>query len=827
MKNIYKFELAIPLLLVKTKITHTTPRKPTVFERLILDLSLHKDSLKDYQTMSLLTIFINILKIPDADELLRPAFENLVNLQILNGYYDDLSRLTLSDIRLQSNSNVDYLIKNGQIPAHPKEDIVSNIYHPVRGELVSNIKCETRKQHVIPTLPESLIGFFYPDKLIRDELTPKKQKWLTSTSEIINVSEVKEDREFQYTNTELGIGFDGQKLKFISADDVLNKFINNISADLRLNILNSVVKKYNNQAIDADEITSEEILSLDESVVFMNNQLQTTSLSNIKSTNHKLLSDSKVLIFSNSDLLQVNLPEVQALLTIECSSNEKSEIHWVNGKAHLILSDFNLPLGTQWLEGDFLTSTMYKKQIADLQLLDMDGNQHNLRMSGESKLSANSLLYKNILEHLNALAEQSNDYSWQNLSVFLKPANELWREWLNQPVKSSIEESIVLIKERHQLLATVNGKAPGEMINDLFQWLKNELKLEAPLSKAKLMMAAEYGKLIGLEDKKNNLDFFAWLQENSQLPGNYFDLAEYAQFTEPFGSVRPNSYWLHPKLLSDWQASCGLASFSKVLDYLPVAEALNNLHESLIGLRTVFSDNWLRFMGDKQALVGLVREAYFSVNHQIYLEKLRSYQRNYDKQIQLLAAYPIQVDANQGKPLIYSVKQAVDIYLDEILKPDFVLEAATKVFVVDSCFLIKKPDLPKLIRQGEVLLVPDKVHEELDNLKAKNKNQGVVVSASKAIKALADNKFGNVLTIQADLDNLPASYERSKPDNHILAAVLTYRKFSPILLTDDKNFINKARGLEIPSLTVEEYLNGVAPSTELSSAIKKLESLKE
>lgn len=826
MIKIYKFKLAIPLLLVKTKVSHTTPREPTTFERLILELSQRKNSLKDYQSMPLLAIFKEVLRIPEPNDLLQPAFNNLANLQILHGYYDDLSQLTLSDIQLQDNANVNYLITHGQIPAQPKEDMIDSIYDPVKGELLSSIQDEAKDRHSIPTLPESLIGNFFPDKLIRDKLTPKNYKWLTNTSKITDVTEITDEREFKYKNVELELGFDGQKLTLVSKDEVLNKFLNNLSADIYSKVIKEAVNLSNNQSINTDGLISDQALSVDESRRFLNSQLNVTSLKNIKNTKGKLLSGSKVLIHGGSDTLKIDLPEGEAALTIDSLDNEKPQLHWEAGKANLTSLNFQLPLGVQWLEGDFLTSTMFSKQVADLQLLDADGNLYVLSMFGESKLQANNPLYENLLDHINSLVEHSDDEAWQNLSVFLIPASQLWQKWINQSVSSSIEESIISLKKRYELLGLVNGKPPGQMVNDLFQWLKNKLKDETPLSKIKLMRAVEFAQLIGLQEKKVNSDFIEWLQENSQYPKNYLELSEYAEITEPLGRIKPNSRWLSPKLLREWQKSCGEEGFSKVLDYLPVAEAFNNLHESLVSLRACFSDSWLRFMGDKQALTGLVRETYSSVNHQINFGKLRSYQRNYDKQIQSLAAYPVQIDTNQSKPLVYQVRQAVDTYLNEALKPDFALEAATKVFVVDSCFLIRKPDLPKMIKHGEVLLVPDKVHEELDNLKAKNKKQGVVVSASKAIKALADNKLGNVFTIQASLDKLPISYERHKPDNIILAAVLTYRKYSPILLSDDKNFINKARGLEIPSLTVKEYLEGITPSTELSSAIKKSESLK-
>ena len=64
MKKINTFKLAVPVLQVSAKISHTTPRKPTVLERLILKLG-QENLPQQYNDMSVATInFSNILTPP-------------------------------------------------------------------------------------------------------------------------------------------------------------------------------------------------------------------------------------------------------------------------------------------------------------------------------------------------------------------------------------------------------------------------------------------------------------------------------------------------------------------------------------------------------------------------------------------------------------------------------------------------------------------------------------------------------------------------------------------------------------------------------------------
>lgn len=59
----------------------------------------------------------------------------------------------------------------------------------------------------------------------------------------------------------------------------------------------------------------------------------------------------------------------------------------------------------------------------------------------------------------------------------------------------------------------------------------------------------------------------------------------------------------------------------------------------------------------------------------------------------------------------------------------------------------------------------------------------------------------------SDTSLLPIDYNRRSPDNQILTVALKFKSENPILLTSDNGLQIKAKGLNITTITLKEYLN--------------------
>ena len=58
----------------------------------------------------------------------------------------------------------------------------------------------------------------------------------------------------------------------------------------------------------------------------------------------------------------------------------------------------------------------------------------------------------------------------------------------------------------------------------------------------------------------------------------------------------------------------------------------------------------------------------------------------------------------------------------------------------------------------------------------------------------------------ADISLLPDDFSKKSPDNMILTVALKYRNENPILITSDNGLQIKAKGLNIKTITLKEFL---------------------
>ena len=817
MKKIHSFKLAVPVLQVTSKVTHTTPRKPTVIESLILELAQYKNQIPDeYHAIPLKMLLEKILKIPNACLMVDPAIENLFNLKLIIRISSDLDKVFLRDLYLSDNSNSEYFIKNGQLPAQPQENIIQNAYHGVYRELIPVIKTIQRSRQVVIALPDSIIGNIYPyDSILNTLKSNKSYSWLSKTSEITNIEEIKDERSIQHLELPADINLHAGKLSIESKDEKLNEILQELPILDLSNIINKIIDQYNGngQLISLNDSGKLSVLEPDTSIDFIQRMDVLEPLSDRIKSMQNQNSDAKVIFHLNSSNLVMSLPDSQPALMISFDSNQQERLNWNGERAQLFLPEFALPAGFQWFKGDLQGKFGHVCYAANLCLPSFDGKIHTLYTYGEERIDFENNIIKELIQHLDASVEKNiNDESWQTLPVFWKNPDKLWQKWLAEPAKPTLKERFIVLNKRYQLLINVVGKPSALPYSDFFSWLRSKLHDDLPLSYGKLKLAIELVKMIDSNDKQSTDAFFNWLQENSLAPGSPRELADYYRLVSFISKIRDDSPWLTTRLLSGWLHECVDDEYSKVLDSLPLSIQFNEMHDSLHELKLTLSENWLRFTSGEQSLSELAKEVYCSDEHKVYRQKIRHFQRKYHNLIKGLERYSFDIRKNKSAIFLSQINDISEKYLGILEKKEFLLEAAGTVFIVDSCFLIKHPNLPKELKQGEILLIPRKVHDELDNNKAKGKKEKSYHGARKAIQVLASatKERSNIITIDADTDLLPDGYSVNKPDNLILSSALSYRRYDPIFLTEDKNLTIKARSFNIPTLDVESYRRGDA-----------------
>lgn len=130
-----------------------------------------------------------------------------------------------------------------------------------------------------------------------------------------------------------------------------------------------------------------------------------------------------------------------------------------------------------------------------------------------------------------------------------------------------------------------------------------------------------------------------------------------------------------------------------------------------------------------------------------------------------------------------------------------------KHYIVDTNVFVDCPDIINKIDNKHQIILSAKVIDELDKLKRKLK-EDKKTNVEFAIK-LINQKLGkqkNIRTAKANLKILPSDFNDKSPDNFILSIALMYKDKNPFILTSDNRLYVKAKTLEIPTLSLDDFL---------------------
>ena len=129
------------------------------------------------------------------------------------------------------------------------------------------------------------------------------------------------------------------------------------------------------------------------------------------------------------------------------------------------------------------------------------------------------------------------------------------------------------------------------------------------------------------------------------------------------------------------------------------------------------------------------------------------------------------------------------------------------LYIIDTNVFIDCPDIISKISKKYPVILSAKVIDELDNLKSKLDNEGKR-NVQKALKSINRHLDTRDLKMEiSDISLLPVDFNKRSPDNQILTVALKYKIENPILLTSDNGLQIKAKGFNITTITLKEFLN--------------------
>ncbi len=127
-------------------------------------------------------------------------------------------------------------------------------------------------------------------------------------------------------------------------------------------------------------------------------------------------------------------------------------------------------------------------------------------------------------------------------------------------------------------------------------------------------------------------------------------------------------------------------------------------------------------------------------------------------------------------------------------------------YIIDTNVFVNCPDIITKIDEKYLVILSAKVIDELDKLKIKldSSEKQNVEKALRNINRAMDKR--NVKMELSDPELLPADFNKKSPDNNILTVALKFKHENPILLTSDNGLQVKAKGLEISTISLKDFL---------------------
>lgn len=128
------------------------------------------------------------------------------------------------------------------------------------------------------------------------------------------------------------------------------------------------------------------------------------------------------------------------------------------------------------------------------------------------------------------------------------------------------------------------------------------------------------------------------------------------------------------------------------------------------------------------------------------------------------------------------------------------------IYIIDTNVFVNCPDIISKIEDKYLVVLSAKVIDELDKLKIKlsSDEKRNVEAALRYINKAMDKS--NVRMELSDLSLLPNDFDKRSPDNNILTVALKFKGENPILLASDNGLQVKAKGLNMKTISLREFL---------------------
>ncbi|MBM3302342.1 MAG: hypothetical protein FJY85_20615, partial [Deltaproteobacteria bacterium] len=241
--------LSLPIFKFKSRVSHCTPRRPTVFERTILRIVQRLSANPRWSAAPVIGLFEEVLLVADSDKLVLSALEELQSLGVLQyaGEFSSISRARLCDLSITDHGM--NMFRDGMLPGKTVDTMVDHLFDPVAQKLLRNSQESLYLREPLPAaIKPDLVGGDYPKPQIEADLSNGTWEWLNNQSRVVEVKLASRTILWKTTKAQLTVS-PAAEINLAVSDSSHQDFLMQLDAEV---LLEGIIRPGLNGAVRED-----------------------------------------------------------------------------------------------------------------------------------------------------------------------------------------------------------------------------------------------------------------------------------------------------------------------------------------------------------------------------------------------------------------------------------------------------------------------------------------------------------------------------------------------------------------------------------------------
>lgn len=809
--------LSYPCVQYEVEVSHFTARKSTAIEWLILEAISKCEKLSNYEDIPIGNFFEQIFTISDADLLIRPVLISLQDMGAITIYGIDneteLKTVAMRNLKLTNTGRS--MQAQGLLPGTTTEETFSIYYDIVAGSLKdesSLYKDEANGIRVRDVYDSDKIAF--PEGVIIEWLHKiqndnKRNKfiWLTPTTNIESIIRLSSKLYWKNITRKVEI-VDGMKwtvsgIKDESIDELtLQQLEEECPADLR-DLLHLDIKnpdKEIKKMVSTSEINSliDELIKRDDLFCVEEKYFKDIKINQQKKKKLRigiLYGASQFEVESKGKQIIIRVPDIEL----------RSNGLYFNGKDSVQAGIVTVNAGE--VSKDIAIAYMPNENAVSLssilgEVIDKYYTKNHIILFALYELSNKKLF----LQYVDRII--SDEEKIADKAKVIEFFNEKSINYYGTNIISSEDKERLLVNEAYIIERCQNI---GEAKNIITEYAKiNAFRQDELLFKRIIKIVIEN---VGEQDSLE--DIWGLWQSILSIKKDYLDWITKSGLQRCLYSK--NSILNFINQFTD-------ENILKIEEYTVVEQIILNMRRISLEIENILPDLDLYHIVSDEKYNELIR-SHIDIIENLY-DKVRKWQdeeERFSNEIREIAEV-----LKPGTPFT-NVKNNINGLRNALLpfcNDSFM--RFNKVYIVDTCTLMKEPTLISWFDDGKsLLIIPMIVLDELDGLK-NAEDEEKAYKAREVIRNISNYKAYDWINVKESShpELLSDDLDKERNDNKILSIAIKYFVKKPILLTDDTNLGNIATASKIDNMTLEEY-QAVKQQEKLSRKGNKKKSKKK